>query len=93
MKVHLFIVSLLFCFSANAQTWKDLDFNANQPGLDLGDYFNNRTEVALNALSEQLHYANADYRMHCIPTCQSATNPPKYPPFSYLESQANVQGE
>ena len=29
--------------------------------------------------------ANADYRMTCIPSCCSASNPPKYPPFSYDE--------
>lgn len=37
--------------------------------------------------------ATPDYRMHCIPTCCDADNPPKYPPFSYLESQGVVQGE
>jgi len=37
--------------------------------------------------------ANADYRMQCIPTCCSPDNPPKYPPFSYSESQAIAQGE
>ena len=38
--------------------------------------------------------ANADYCMHCIPTCCSLdSNPPKYPPFSYEESQAIAQGE
>ena len=37
--------------------------------------------------------ANPDYRMTCIPTCCDADNPPKYPPFSYLESQGVVQGE
>jgi len=37
--------------------------------------------------------ANADYRMHCIPTCCNDSNPPKYPPFSYEESQAIAQGE
>ena len=37
--------------------------------------------------------ANADYRMTCIPTCCDGDNPPKYPPLSYLESQAVVQGE
>ena len=37
--------------------------------------------------------ATADYRMHCIPTCCSDENPPKYPAVSYLESQAVVQGE
>lgn len=37
--------------------------------------------------------ANPDYRMTCVPTCCDADNPPKYPPISYLESQAVVQGE
>lgn len=37
--------------------------------------------------------ANADYQMHCIPTCCSSDNPPRYPPFSYEESQAIAQGE
>ena len=27
--------------------------------------------------------ANASYRMHCIPTCCSPDNPPRYPPSSY----------
>jgi len=37
--------------------------------------------------------ANADYRMECIPTCCDPQNPPRYPPISYLESQAIAQGE
>ncbi len=37
--------------------------------------------------------ATADYRMHCIPTCWDDDNPPRYPPISYLESQAIAQGE
>ena len=37
--------------------------------------------------------ANSDYRMHCIPSCCSADNPPRYPPISYAESQAVAQGE
>lgn len=37
--------------------------------------------------------ANSDYKMECLPTCQGPTNPPKYPPFSYNESQGVVQGE
>ena len=37
--------------------------------------------------------ANADYKMTCLPTCCNENNPPKYPPISYLESQAVVQGE
>ena len=34
MKNYLFIFALLFGFLANAQTWNNLDFNANQPGLE-----------------------------------------------------------
>lgn len=37
--------------------------------------------------------ATSDYRMVCLPSCQSPDNPPRYPPFSYRESQAAVQGE
>eukprot|EP00192_Tetraselmis_astigmatica_P014784 CAMPEP_0117668390 /NCGR_PEP_ID=MMETSP0804-20121206/11522_1 /TAXON_ID=1074897 /ORGANISM="Tetraselmis astigmatica, Strain CCMP880" /LENGTH=166 /DNA_ID=CAMNT_0005476275 /DNA_START=105 /DNA_END=605 /DNA_ORIENTATION=- len=37
--------------------------------------------------------ATADYTMECLPTCTSPGNPPKYPPMSFLESQAVVQGE
>ncbi len=37
--------------------------------------------------------ANSDYRMTCIPSCCGPENPAKYPPISYAESQAVVQGE
>jgi len=37
--------------------------------------------------------ANADYPMHCIPSCCSADRPPKYPAISYAQSQGVVQGE
>ncbi len=37
--------------------------------------------------------ANADYKMACLPTCYDKNYPPQYPPISYLESQAVVQGE
>jgi len=37
--------------------------------------------------------ANSDYRMTCIPSCCGPGNPAKYPPISYNESQAVVQGE
>lgn len=37
--------------------------------------------------------ANADYVMECLPSCQGPDNPPRYPPMSYLQSQAVAQGE
>ncbi len=37
--------------------------------------------------------AAADHPMECLPTCQSADNPPKYPTISYAQSQAGAQGE
>lgn len=37
--------------------------------------------------------ATADHPMVCLPTCTDADNPPRYPPVSYLESQAAAQGE
>ena len=37
--------------------------------------------------------ANSDYRMSCIPSCCGPDNPARYPPISYAESQAVVQGE
>ncbi|MFT6039655.1 MAG: isopenicillin N synthase-like dioxygenase, partial [Candidatus Azotimanducaceae bacterium] len=37
--------------------------------------------------------ANSDYPMTCVPSCCGPDNPPKYPPISYAESQAVIQGE
>ena len=37
--------------------------------------------------------ANSNHRMTCIPSCSGPDNPAKYPPISYAESQAVVQGE
>ncbi len=36
---------------------------------------------------------NQHYKMSCIPGCFSEENPARYPPISYAESQAVVQGE
>lgn len=36
---------------------------------------------------------DADYVMQCLPSCTSEENPPKYPPMTFLQSQAAVQGE
>jgi isopenicillin N synthase-like dioxygenase len=64
------------------------------------DYFISVKHFANNNTGDTPRYsipvfinATADYRMHCIPTCCSEENPPKYPPVSYLESQAVAQGE
>ncbi len=37
--------------------------------------------------------ASGDYVMECVPTCWDDDNPPRYPPISYNQSQAVVQGE
>lgn len=37
--------------------------------------------------------ATGDHVMTCFPSCHGPDNPPKYPPFSYLQSQGVVQGE
>ena len=37
--------------------------------------------------------ATADYPMACLPSCHGPDNPPRYPPVSYLESQAAAQRE
>jgi len=37
--------------------------------------------------------ANPQYVMSCVPSCFSDSNPPKYPPISYAQSQGVVQGE
>ena len=35
----------------------------------------------------------SDYPMKCLPTCHGPDNPPRYPPVSYLQSQATAQKE
>jgi len=64
------------------------------------DRFISVKHFANNNTGEQSRYsipfflnANSDYRMHCIPSCCGPDNPPRYPPISYAESQAVVQGE
>ena len=37
--------------------------------------------------------ANADWPMEVLPTCTDDSNPPRYPPVSYRQSQAAAQGE
>ena len=64
------------------------------------EYFLSVKHFANNNAGDEPRYsipfffnANADYEMACIPTCYSDENPAKYPPISYLQSQAVVQGE
>lgn len=64
------------------------------------DRFISVKHFANNNTGEQSRYsipfflnANSDYRMSCIPSCCGPNNPPRYPPISYAESQAVVQGE
>ena len=64
------------------------------------DRFISVKHFANNNTGEQSRYsipfflnANSDYRMSCIPSCCGPDNPPRYPPISYAESQAVVQGE
>jgi len=64
------------------------------------DYFISVKHFANNNTGKQARFsvpfffnATADYPMECIPSCQSPSNPAKYPPISYLQSQSVVQGE
>ena len=64
------------------------------------DRFISVKHFANNNASDQPRYsipfflnANSDYPMTCVPSCCGPDNPPKYPPISYAESQAVVQGE
>jgi isopenicillin N synthase-like dioxygenase len=64
------------------------------------DRFISVKHFANNNTSDQSRYsipfflnANSDYKMTCIPSCCGQDNPAKYPPISYAESQAVVQGE
>ena len=53
---------------------------------------NNRSEHSRYSIPFFLN-ANADYVMRCVPSCFSESNPAKYPPVSYSQSQAIAQGE
>jgi isopenicillin N synthase-like dioxygenase len=64
------------------------------------DRFISVKHFANNTASDQSRYsipfflnANSNYSMTCIPSCCGPDNPPKYPPISYAESQAKIQGE
>lgn len=65
----------------------------NDQFISVKHFADNNTGEAARYSIPFFFNANADYRMECIPSCCSAENPAKYPPISYLESQAIVQGE
>jgi isopenicillin N synthase-like dioxygenase len=65
----------------------------NDQFLSVKHFANNNTGEEARYSIPFFFNANADYRMECIPSCCSPENPPRYPPISYLESQAVVQGE
>ncbi len=52
----------------------------------------NRTDTSRHSIPFFFN-ANPDHLMTCLPTCHGPNDPPRYPPVSYRESQAAVQGE
>ena len=65
----------------------------NDRFLSTRHFANNNTGVHSRYSIPFFFNANPHYVMHCVPTCMSDENPAKYPPISYAQSQAVVQGE
>ena len=74
---------------------------SNDEFISVKHFANARSVSELNPAPDQhsrysvpfFFNANADYPMHCIPSCCSTDRPPKYPAISYAQSQGVVQGE
>jgi len=66
---------------------------SNDRFLSVKHFANNNTSGLSRYSIPFFFNANPHFRMHCIPGCSGPDNPPKYPPISYAESQATVQGE
>ena len=66
---------------------------SNDRFISVKHFANNNTGNASRYSIPLFLNANSDYRMTCIPSCHGPDNPAKYPPISYAESQAVVQGE
>lgn len=64
----------------------------NDVFLSTRHFANNRSDHSRYSIPFFFN-ATADFEMVCLPTCESPDNPAKYPPFSYLTSQAAAQGE
>lgn len=65
----------------------------NDRFLSVRHFANNHGQDASRYSIPFFFNANADYPMACVPSCCGPDNPAKYPPVSYLQSQAVVQGE
>jgi len=98
----------LTVFSERRKVWVNAPVVANSFIVNTGellkhwtnDRFLSTRHFANNNTSAHSRYsipfffnANPNYVMHCVPTCISEDNPSKYPPISYAQSQAVVQGE
>jgi isopenicillin N synthase-like dioxygenase len=66
---------------------------SNDRFISVKHFANNNTDSESRYSIPFFLNANSDYRMSCIPSCCGPDNPSKYPPISYAESQAVVQGE
>ena len=64
----------------------------NDRFLSTRHFANNSSEASRYSIPFFFN-ATADYEMACLPSCHGPDNPPKYPPVSYVTSQAAVQGE
>lgn len=65
----------------------------NDSFLSVKHFANNNTSAASRYSIPFFFNANEHYKMTCVPSCCSADNPSRYPPISYAQSQATVQGE
>ncbi len=65
----------------------------NDRFLSTRHYANNNTGSRSRYSIPFFFNANPNYVMHCVPTCFDESNPAKYPPISYAQSQAVAQGE
>jgi len=66
---------------------------SNDRFLSTRHFANNNTDSQSRYSIPFFFNTNPHHVMSCIPTCCSDDNPPKYPPISYAQSQAVVQGE
>ena len=65
----------------------------NDRFLSTRHFANNNTGSASRYSIPFFFNANPNYVMSCIPSCCDDSNPAKYPPISYSQSQGVVQGE